>query len=47
MKPDEAYKIALYYTEGPGRGLTWITALTEQDDSEKGEATSRTNAEAA
>jgi hypothetical protein len=47
MKPDEAYKIALYYIEGPGRGLTWITALNEQYGSEKGEATSRTNAEAA
>jgi hypothetical protein len=47
MKPDEAYKIALYYIEGPGRGLTWITALNEQNGSEKGEATSRTNAEAA
>jgi hypothetical protein len=32
MKPDEAYKTALYYTEGPGRGRTWISALAEQDD---------------
>jgi hypothetical protein len=31
MKPDKAYKTALYYTEGPGRGRTWINALAEQD----------------
>jgi hypothetical protein len=27
MEPDDAYKTALYYTEGAGRGRTWIRAL--------------------
>jgi hypothetical protein len=33
MKPEEAYKTALYYVEGPGRGITWTAALTEYDRS--------------
>ena len=32
MEPDDAYKTALYYTEGAGRGRTWISALAEGDD---------------
>jgi hypothetical protein len=31
MKPDQAYKIALYYIQGPGRGRTWMNALAEED----------------
>jgi hypothetical protein len=31
MKAEDAYSKALYYTEGPGRGQTWISALAEQD----------------
>jgi hypothetical protein len=31
MKPEDAYNKALYYTKGPGRGQTWISALAEQD----------------
>ena len=32
MAPEEAYKIALRYVQGPGRGRTWISALAEQED---------------
>jgi hypothetical protein len=32
MKPEDAYRTALYYIEGPGRGRTWISALAEHDD---------------
>ena len=31
MDPDQAYKTALYYAEGPGRGQPWINALTEAE----------------
>ena len=31
MKPEDAYKRALYYTEGPGHGQNWISVLVEQD----------------
>jgi hypothetical protein len=31
MRPDEAYKTALAYIEGPGRGRTWMSVLAEQD----------------
>jgi hypothetical protein len=31
MNAEEAYRKALYYTEGPGRGQTWISAVAEQD----------------
>jgi hypothetical protein len=31
MDPDEAYRHAVYYTHGPGRGRTWISALTAHD----------------
>jgi hypothetical protein len=31
MNAEDAYSKALYYTEGPGRGQTWISALAEQD----------------
>ena len=31
MKPYDAYKTALYYAEGAGRGLTWIGALADVD----------------
>jgi hypothetical protein len=33
MKPEEAYTTALYYVEGPGRGITWTAALSEFDRS--------------
>jgi hypothetical protein len=29
MDPGEAYKTALYYTEGPGRTQPWVHALAE------------------
>jgi len=31
MEPHDAYKTALYYAEGAGRGRTWIRALAEID----------------
>jgi hypothetical protein len=31
MRPDQAYKTALHYIEGPGRGRTWMSALAEED----------------
>jgi hypothetical protein len=31
MKPEDAYRTALYYVDGPGRGHTWIAALAEHD----------------
>jgi hypothetical protein len=31
MEPEEAYKTALYYVEGPGRGRSWISALRDYD----------------
>ncbi len=31
MAPEEAYKAALYYVEGPGRGRSWIAALRDFD----------------
>ena len=31
MEPYDAYKTALYYAEGTGRGRTWIRALAEVD----------------
>jgi hypothetical protein len=34
MKPEEAYETALYYVDGPGRGRTWIAALTEYESPE-------------
>jgi hypothetical protein len=35
MKPEEAYKTALHYIEGEGRGRTWISALAEADRREE------------
>jgi hypothetical protein len=34
MDPDQAYRTALYYTEGPGRAQPWINALAEVDGGE-------------
>ena len=31
MEPEDAYKTAVYYVAGPGRGRTWISALAEHD----------------
>src|SRR5215204_6795677 len=31
LKPEDAFNKALYYTEGPGRGQNWISALVEQE----------------
>jgi hypothetical protein len=31
MTPDQAYKTALHYTTGAGRGQTWISALKDED----------------
>lgn len=31
MTPKDAYDKALYYTNGPGRGQTWVSALADQD----------------
>ena len=31
MKAEDAYKTALYYAEGPGRGQNWIRILVERD----------------
>jgi hypothetical protein len=31
MDPDEAYRHAVYYAHGQGRGRTWISALTAHD----------------
>jgi hypothetical protein len=32
MDADQAYKTALYYVDGLGRGRTWIRALADQDE---------------
>jgi hypothetical protein len=31
MNPEDAYRSALYYVDGPGRGQNWIAALAEHD----------------
>jgi len=36
MEPKDAYAQALYYIEGPGRGLNWISALAQQEPSDSG-----------
>ena len=42
MEPDDAYKTALYYTEGAGRGRTWIRALAEVDADRESQSERRT-----
>lgn len=32
MAPEEAYRTALRYVQGSGRGRTWISAVAEQED---------------
>ena len=41
MEPEDAYKAALHYTQGSGRGRTWINALAEQDGAATDEAAAR------
>ena len=41
MEPDDAYKTALYYAEGAGRGRTWISALAEVDDDRESQSKRR------
>ena len=31
LKPEDAFNRALYYTEGPGRGQNWISALVAHE----------------
>jgi hypothetical protein len=31
MEPDEAFRTALHYIEGPGSGQNWMSALSEVD----------------